>query len=34
VLDLDHPEAFRLPTQEELAAEVRRRPVGRTIAYI
>jgi hypothetical protein len=34
VLDLDHPEAFRMPTPEEFAAEVRRRPVGRTIAYI
>ena len=34
LLDPGHPDASRLPTQEELAAEVRRRPVGRTIAYI
>ena len=34
VLDQDHPDASRIPTPEELAAEVRRRPVGRTIAYI
>ena len=30
---LDQP-ASRLPTPEDLAAQVRRRPVGRTIAYI
>ncbi len=34
LLDSDDPDASRLPTPEELAAEVRRRPVGRTIAYI
>ena len=34
LLDPGDPDASRLPTQEELAAEVRRRPVGRTIAYI
>ncbi len=34
MLDEDDPRAFRIPTPEELAAEVRRRPVGRTIAYI
>jgi hypothetical protein len=34
LLDLDDPGAFRTPMPEELAAEVRRRPVGRTIAYI
>ena len=34
LLDPGHPDASRLPTPEELAAEVRRRPVGRTIAYI
>ena len=34
LLGPDDPAASRLPTPEELAAEVRRRPVGRTIAYI
>ncbi len=34
LLSQDDPRAFRLPTNEELAAETRRRPVGRTIAYI
>ncbi|MGE0758568.1 MAG: hypothetical protein AB7F89_25285 [Pirellulaceae bacterium] len=34
LLDPGDPAASRLPTQEELTAEVRRRPVGRTIAYI
>jgi hypothetical protein len=34
LLGPDDPGASRLPTPEELAAEVRRRPVGRTIAYI
>ena len=34
LLGSDDPAASRLPTPEELAAEVRRRPVGRTIAYI
>ncbi len=34
LLDQGDPDASRLPTQEELTAEVRRRPVGRTIAYI
>ncbi len=34
LLDPGDPDASRLPTQEELAAEVRRRPVGRTIASI
>ncbi len=34
LLDQGDPDASRLPTPEELAAEVRRRPVGRTIAYI
>jgi hypothetical protein len=34
VLDLDHPDAFRMPTPEELAADVRRRPVGRSVLYI
>jgi hypothetical protein len=34
LLGPDRPAAFRLPTQEELAAWVRRRPVGRTMAYI
>jgi hypothetical protein len=33
-MDLDDPAASRLPPPEELAAEVSRRPVGRTIAYI
>ena len=30
----DHPGAYYLPTPEELAAEVRRRPVGRTMVSI
>ena len=34
LLDIGDPDASRLPSPEELAAEVRRRPVGRTIAYI
>ena len=34
LLDLDDPAASHLPRPEELAAEVRWRPVGRTIAYI
>ena len=34
LLDPGDPDAFRLPNPEELAAEVRRRSVGRTIAYI
>jgi hypothetical protein len=34
LLGPDDPGAYRLPTQEELAAWVRRRPVGRTITYI
>ncbi len=34
LLDTGDSDASRLPTPEELAAEVRRRPVGRTIAYI
>ena len=34
VLDLDHPDAFRMPTPEEFAAEMRRRPVGRSIVFI
>jgi hypothetical protein len=34
LLDFDDPASCHLPTPEELAAEVRRRPVGRTIAYI
>jgi len=34
LLDPADPAASRLPTPEDLAAEVRRRPVGRTIAYI
>jgi hypothetical protein len=34
VLGLDDPGASRMPTPEEFAAGVRRRPVGRTIAYI
>jgi len=33
-VDPDHPAAYYMPTPEELAAEVRRRPVGRTMAYI
>ncbi len=34
LLDPADPAASRLPTPEDLAAQVRRRPVGRTIAYI
>ena len=34
LLEPSHPDASRIPTPEELAAEVRRRPVGRTMAYI
>ncbi len=34
LLDPGNPAASRLPTAEELAAEVRRRPVGRTMSYI
>jgi len=34
LLGVDNPGASRLPSPEEYAAEVRRRPVGRTIAYI
>jgi hypothetical protein len=34
LLDSDNPDALRLPTADELAAEVRRRPVGRTMTYI
>ena len=34
LLSPDDPAASRLPTPEECAADVRRRPVGRTIAYI
>ena len=34
VLGPDDPGASRMPTPEEFAAGVRRRPVGRTIAYI
>ena len=34
LLDDADPDALHLPTPEELAAEVRRRPVGRTIALI
>jgi hypothetical protein len=34
VLDLDHPDAFRMPTPEEFAAEMRGRPVGRSIVFI
>ncbi len=30
----DDPRAFHLPTDEELDAEMRRRPVGRTMTYI
>lgn len=30
----DDPRAFHIPTDEEFDAEVRRRPVGRTILYI
>jgi hypothetical protein len=34
LLDPDDPAASHLPRPEELAAEVRWRPIGRTIAYI
>ena len=34
VLGPDDPRSFHLPTPEEFAADVRRRPVGRTILYI
>ena len=34
LLDPGDPAASRLPAPQELAAEVRRRPIGRTIAYI
>ena len=34
LLGPDDPGACRMPTPEEFAAEVRRRPVGRTVAYI
>ncbi len=34
LLGPDDPGAFYLPTPEELDAEVRRRPIGRTITYI
>ena len=34
LLGPDDPRAFYLPTEAELDAEVRRRPVGRTITYI
>ena len=34
LLDSGDPDASRLPSPEECAADVRRRPVGRTIAYI
>ena len=34
LLDADDPRAFYLPGEEELDAEVRRRPVGLTITYI
>ena len=34
LLGPDEPGASRMPTPRELAADVRRRPVGRTIAYI
>jgi hypothetical protein len=34
LLGPEDPGAYRLPTQEELAAWVRRRPVGRTMTYI
>ena len=34
LLGPDDPGASHLPTPEEFAADVRRRPVGRTIAYI
>jgi len=34
LLGPDDPGASRMPTPEEFAADVRRRPVGRSIAYI
>jgi hypothetical protein len=34
LLDDDDPRAFYLPTDAELDAEMRRRPVGRTMTYI
>ena len=34
LLGPDDPAASRMPTPEEFAADVRRRPVGRTMAYI
>ena len=34
LLDSDNPDALRLPTPEEIAAEVRSRPIGRTMTYI
>jgi hypothetical protein len=34
LLGADDPGAFRMPTPREFAADVRRRPVGRSIAYI
>lgn len=34
VLADNHPDAFRMPTPDELAKEVRRRSIGRTISYI
>jgi hypothetical protein len=34
LLGPDDPGAYDLPTPEELDAEVRRRPIGRTITYI
>ncbi len=34
LLGLDDPASLRLPTPEELDAEVRRRPIGRTMTYI
>ena len=34
MLSPDEPGAYRMPTPEEFAADVRRRPIGRTITYI
>lgn len=34
LLDDDDPRAFHLPSDAELDAEMRRRPIGRTMAYI
>ncbi len=34
LLDADDPASCHLPTPEEFAAEVRSRPIGRTISYI